>query len=116
MTPPYSPLLERRKPRPLLLLFLLLLSIPPLPAHAQSATEDPEAPQPVIEQATEVLQQPASQEARDLAAEVRAGEQSDSRIASAVRSEEHTSALQSLMRISYAVFCLTKNTPKTRPT
>src|SRR3546814_8601633 len=28
------------------------------------------------------------------------------------RSEEHTSELQSLMRISYAVFCLTK-TPKT---
>src|SRR3546814_1151477 len=27
-----------------------------------------------------------------------------------VRSEEHTSELQSLMRISYAVFCLTKNT------
>src|SRR3546814_9777197 len=27
-----------------------------------------------------------------------------------VRSEEHTSALQSLMRISYAVFCLKKNT------
>src|SRR3546814_8993727 len=26
------------------------------------------------------------------------------------RSEEHTSALQSLMRISYAVFCLTKKT------
>src|SRR3546814_9049333 len=29
-------------------------------------------------------------------------------IALAVRSEEHTSELQSLMRISYAVFCLTK--------
>src|SRR3546814_6538419 len=29
------------------------------------------------------------------------------------RSEEHTSELQSLMRISYAVFCLTK---KTQPT
>src|SRR3546814_5339505 len=28
---------------------------------------------------------------------------------SAVRSEEHTSELQSLMRISYAVFCLKKN-------
>src|SRR3546814_2866650 len=28
-------------------------------------------------------------------------------VAGAVRSEEHTSALQSLMRISYAVFCLT---------
>src|SRR3546814_8682120 len=29
------------------------------------------------------------------------------------RSEEHTSELQSLMRISYAVFCLTKH--KTKP-
>src|SRR3546814_10840445 len=29
---------------------------------------------------------------------------------SAARSEEHTSELQSLMRISYAVFCLKKNT------
>src|SRR3546814_6347705 len=28
------------------------------------------------------------------------------------RSEEHTSELQSLMSISYAVFCLQKNTPK----
>src|SRR3546814_4098463 len=31
--------------------------------------------------------------------------------AAAVRSEEHTSELQSLMRISYAVFCLHKKTP-----
>src|SRR3546814_8886851 len=30
------------------------------------------------------------------------------------RSEEHTSELQSLMRISYAVFCLKKNIPPTR--
>src|SRR3546814_4898714 len=29
------------------------------------------------------------------------------------RSEEHTSELQSLMRISYAVFCLKKKTRKT---
>src|SRR3546814_5809227 len=29
------------------------------------------------------------------------------------RSEEHTSALQSLMRISYAVFCLKKKTTHT---
>src|SRR3546814_2787556 len=28
------------------------------------------------------------------------------------RSEEHTSALQSLMRISYAVFCLNTKTPR----
>src|SRR3546814_7379732 len=32
------------------------------------------------------------------------------RIALVVRSEEHTSELQSLMRISYAVFCLKKKT------
>src|SRR3546814_9146962 len=30
-----------------------------------------------------------------------------------IRSEEHTSELQSLMRISYAVFCLKKKTPYT---
>src|SRR3546814_3697774 len=32
------------------------------------------------------------------------------------RSEEHTSELQSLMRISYAVFCLTKKTQNTTRT
>src|SRR3546814_4776075 len=31
-----------------------------------------------------------------------------------VRSEEHTSELQSLMRISYAVFCLKKKKKKTK--
>src|SRR3546814_5523171 len=34
----------------------------------------------------------------------------------AARSEEHTSELQSLMRISYAVFCLKKKTTKTTKT
>src|SRR3546814_10867145 len=33
-----------------------------------------------------------------------------------LRSEEHTSALQSLMRISYAVFCLKKKTTLTQQT
>src|SRR3546814_4127066 len=33
-----------------------------------------------------------------------------------VRSEEHTSELQSLMRISYAVFCLKKNNINTQQT
>src|SRR3546814_4451251 len=33
---------------------------------------------------------------------------------SAKRSEEHTSELQSLMRISYAVFCLKKKKQKTQ--
>src|SRR3546814_10905535 len=35
--------------------------------------------------------------------------------ADAVRSEEHTSELQSLMRISYAVFCLKKKKNNTNP-
>src|SRR3546814_7343561 len=34
----------------------------------------------------------------------------DSRVTARLRSEEHTSELQSLMRISYAVFCLKKKT------
>src|SRR3546814_963419 len=34
----------------------------------------------------------------------------------AARSEEHTSELQSLMRISYAVFCLTKTNETLTPT
>src|SRR3546814_6687813 len=33
----------------------------------------------------------------------------------ALRSEEHTSELQSLMRISYAVFCLKKKKHKQKP-
>src|SRR3546814_9713051 len=33
-----------------------------------------------------------------------------------IRSEEHTSELQSLMRISYAVFCLKKKNNKTQQT
>src|SRR3546814_5830388 len=36
-------------------------------------------------------------------------------VGSVLRSEEHTSELQSLMRISYAVFCLKKNKYTTIP-
>src|SRR3546814_1391643 len=36
-------------------------------------------------------------------------------VAWSLRSEEHTSELQSLMRISYAVFCLKKKTNKKQP-
>src|SRR3546814_2635758 len=36
--------------------------------------------------------------------------------AAGLRSEEHTSELQSLMRISYAVFCLKKKKNKTKKT
>src|SRR3546814_3372071 len=38
----------------------------------------------------------------------------DDAIAIGERSEEHTSELQSLMRISYAVFCLNKKTTQTK--
>src|SRR3546814_9660287 len=37
------------------------------------------------------------------------------RSTSSIRSEEHTSELQSLMRISYAVFCLKKKTKHNTP-
>src|SRR3546814_6415465 len=43
----------------------------------------------------------------------------DIRIKEDIRSEEHTSELQSIMSISYAVFCLTKKKPapdETAPT
>src|SRR3546814_2696640 len=43
-------------------------------------------------------------------AENQASPVTESRADSAGRSEEHTSELQSLMRISYAVFCLNKKT------
>src|SRR3546814_2637304 len=39
----------------------------------------------------------------------------DPKIKDDPRSEEHTSELQSLMRISYAVFCLKKKTNKHKP-
>src|SRR3546814_6983568 len=40
----------------------------------------------------------------------------DPQLLQAIRSEEHTSELQSLMRISYAVFCLKKKKYKTSAT
>src|SRR3546814_4205994 len=58
-------------------------------------------------------------EAMDRQADRCAAELSDAQVdvlgyACLVRSEEHTSELQSLMRISYAVFCLKKKTQKIR--
>src|SRR3546814_19160003 len=46
----------------------------------------------------------------------RHGEGGDVTAAASSRSEEHTSELQSLMRISYAVFCLKKKKSKNDPT
>src|SRR3546814_1622230 len=56
--------------------------------------------QPVVEQLQEI--------ARSGIACARAGDQPARVVVRQDRSEEHTSELQSLMRISYAVFCLKK--------
>src|SRR3546814_10179303 len=64
-----------------------------------------------------VIEQPAQ---RALGAEARRGGRRDPHRAGPCvqevrgRSEEHTSALPSLMRISYAVFCLKKKTKRSR--
>src|SRR3546814_10090989 len=53
---------------------------------------------------------PASEMEADML-DLAAGVRRTSRLSCQIlRSEEHTSELQSLMRISYAVFCLTKKT------
>src|SRR3546814_4959670 len=46
----------------------------------------------------------------DIAVLYKSAEVAPAKIIDAIRSEEHTSELQSLMRISYAVFCLNKKT------
>src|SRR3546814_9061076 len=52
------------------------------------------------------------EEARRALLHVGRGRAFDQRLGVPDRSEEHTSELQSLMRISYAVFCLKKKTKK----
>src|SRR3546814_5390111 len=47
---------------------------------------------------------------RDRALEPDLARGDNQQLAKSIRSEEHTSELQSLMRISYAVFCLKKKT------
>src|SRR3546814_1648439 len=54
------------------------------------------------------------QPARPGAGRTAAGQRRDRLGGRPVRSEEHTSELQSLMRISYAVFCLKKKNTKPR--
>src|SRR3546814_2975373 len=52
----------------------------------------------------------AEQQVRRAGADYRQQERVRGRLRDDLRSEEHTSELQSLMRISYAVFCLKKKT------
>src|SRR3546814_2638799 len=70
----------------------------------------PEGVKAVIEQRLRLLE-PTARAVLDIAAII--GRRFDVQVVRAVtetRSEEHTSELQSLMRISYAVFCLKKKT------
>src|SRR3546814_6966619 len=58
----------------------------------------------------------ARQRMSEVEPERQAGERARLTALGALRSEEHTSELQSLMRISYAVFCLTKKNDTTKMT
>src|SRR3546814_6079291 len=68
-----------------------------------------EAAQEAMSQAQQQAAQ-AQQQVNDAAQQGLAQANEAATQAQQARSEEHTSELQSLMRISYAVFCLKKNT------
>src|SRR3546814_9476936 len=74
----------------------------PAPAPAPAPSDTP-APAPSSSDGSTMKE--SAKQAADTISD-KAVELKDS--AAAKRSEEHTSELQSLMRISYAVFCLTK--------
>src|SRR3546814_7829289 len=67
---------------------------------------------PVNSEETSVPDVPVQPTATEIIQRAEAPVEVVSPLASVVRSEEHTSELQSLMRISYAVFCLKKKTPR----
>src|SRR3546814_10729110 len=87
--------------------YLLLTGATTLALSACSGGEtDPRTQPPLVRVATAA---PVTGGTREFTGIVSARVQSDL----GFRSEEHTSELQSLMRISYAVFCLKKKKKKT---
>src|SRR3546814_6425455 len=86
---------------------ILRLAIPKRMVRAEKAwlAADPPAP-PILDAGALAHADTVLDEYPDLAVRLEAGERV------VVRSEEHTSELQSLMRISYAVFCLKKKKHK----
>src|SRR3546814_3639973 len=76
-----------------------------LKARAQEAMQNPQAQEVDPAQAQQAFQQGQQQILANYAPMLKEAE-------SQVRSEEHTSELQSLMRNSDAVYCLTKKTTK----
>src|SRR3546814_9631413 len=83
---------------------------PDAEADRRPALPERIAPAPVGQQSVRRAAQGDRRERR------RAAELSAGLYRSARRSEEHTSELQSLLRISYAVFCLKKNIKYNTPT
>src|SRR3546814_10576703 len=87
---------------------------------AELARPKPQSPQQALDTAREYFEEylPAGLRKHDLALEAqRRGYSKDAAFLfhqATERSEEHTSELQSLMRISYAVFCLQKQTINTK--
>src|SRR3546814_5355084 len=78
----------------------LLAQEAPLPVGKEAARDDRGVVRPVLEQQAVALVQP-----RELLLPVGLVAREENHV---MRSEEHKSELQSLMRISYAVFCLKK--------
>src|SRR3546814_4372561 len=115
--PPYSTLTYTLFPDPTLFRALpaspLLLPVPR--AHVVGASVTEHEIQGVL--AGHVFAWPADHDSKlAFIIDLLTGQMSRNENRIAWRSEEHTSELQSLMRISYAVFCLTKkNTPKHIP-
>src|SRR3546814_4065106 len=71
-----------------------------------------DAGQGIVGQAIEFLHLDRRDVALDLARDLVGVSRAEAGAAGVPRSEEHTSELQSLMRISYAVFCLEKKTKR----
>src|SRR3546814_2337126 len=69
----------------------------------------------IVEEAAVLEQQAAGPRARRVAAVPAGRRRPGQALDAGDRSEEHTSELQSLMRISYAVFCLKKKKQQRQP-
>src|SRR3546814_7629927 len=91
--------------------FLLSAALLAFIGTAAAQQQAPPTQQATQQQATQQQARPAQQQLTPQQQAQLAKQNSDmSKAALQVRSEEHTYELQSLMRISYAVFCLKKKT------
>src|SRR3546814_10106029 len=84
----------------------LSMSVPALAQSTMDTVEGADSYDAATVSEADFSSQSADSNTPDAATDSSAGE------SGATRSEEHTSELQSLMRNSYAVFCLTKKTTR----